>query len=96
MKFEDLKNEQFQRYDNEMYNTSEEHKNLLGLLNKIESLSAAAQAEFVKCWSFDYALNGQVYLGSKKTATAKFPNLSTEAPAAGIELVTWMDFPRTP
>jgi hypothetical protein len=88
MKFEDLKNEQIQRYDNEMYNTSEEYKNLLGLLKKADSLSDAAKREFVKAWSFDFALDGQLYLGNKISARVNFPNLLAEAQSAGIEIVT--------
>lgn len=88
MKFDDLKTAQFERYDNEMYNTSEEYINLLGLLKKAETLSDAAKAEFVKVWSFDFALDGELYLGSKKTAPAVYPNIIAEAPAAGIKIVT--------
>lgn len=88
MKFADLKNEYFERYDNEMYANDEDTQNMLDLFKKAETLSDAAKTEFVKAFYFDFALDGIICLGSKKTAATVYPNLTKEAAAAGITTTT--------
>lgn len=88
MKFDDLKTAQFERYDNEMYANDTDTQNMLNLLRKAATLSDAAKAEFVKAWSFEFALDGELYLGGKRSAAAVYPNITAEAQAAGIKIVT--------
>ena len=85
MKFQTMKAEYQARYADE--SEDPEIQALFGLFDKAEKMSAAAQAEFVKAFDYNMALDGQLPLGGDRTANARFPHLLQEAPAVGIELV---------
>ena len=72
-------------YNNEMYADDENTQNMLALLVRAASLTPQAQAEFVKVWNFEYALDGQVRIPAHQRAI--YPALVAEAAAAGIEIV---------
>ena len=89
MSFQDLVKITKPRYQAIEYQGDAEYENLVALIEKAEQhLSPAAQAEFAQAWSFDYALDGIVYLGGKRTAKAAYPHLLAEAEAAGIAIET--------
>lgn len=88
MAFAQMKKEYNDRYNTEAYANDTDNQNMLGLFEKAEELSLAAKAEFVKAFDFSFALNGEMYLGGKKTAAFKFPHLIEEASAAGITVIT--------
>jgi len=61
-------------------------KNLLALFEQAENLSETAKSEFVKIFNFEYALQGEIYVGSERRALAQCPALYAEAPGLGIKL----------
>jgi len=88
MTFEELKTEYRNRYACEAYQNDEPTKKLLALIESAEKLTPAAQVEFVQAFDYENALDGELYLGSRRMAPARFPHLLSEATAAGITLVT--------
>ena len=88
MTFQQMKAEYNARYNCEAYANDDETKTMLAMFDQAEKLSPAAQREFVKAFNYEFALDGQLYLGGKKTAEFKFPNLMAEASAAGLTIVT--------
>ena len=70
-------------YNNDMYANDEDTQNALGLLTRAATLSHQAQVEFVKAWSFEFALDNQVYVPTPRL----YPTLVSEAAAAGIQIV---------
>lgn len=83
MTFDQMKKEYTLRYSSD-----KEFADLLNLFKKADNLSQNAKKEFVVAFNFDFALDGTMYLGGKKTATIKFPNLVAEAPLVGIHIET--------
>lgn len=88
MNFDQMKKEYNARYNVEAYANDEETKTMLGMFDKAEALSPKAKAEFVKAFNYEFALDGEMYLGGKKTAAYNYPNLIAEAPSAGITVTT--------
>ena len=56
------------------------------LLTAAQQLTGPARKQFVEAYSFEYALNGGVYVWGGKTAAIKYPDLCNQAPALGIRL----------
>lgn len=90
MKFDQLKKQYFEKYDNESYKGDNGFQNVLSMLNKAENLSDKAKDEFVNAFkvSFEFALDGELYLGGKKSAASKYPNLMNEGDLVGIKIIT--------
>ena len=88
MDYKEMKAEYFARYDNAAYSGDTEAENVLNLFRSAEKLSAPAKAEFVKAFNLEFALDGEMYLGGRKTAEYKYPNLIKEGPSCGIKIVT--------
>lgn len=85
MTFDQMHNEYKARYDNAMYG-DDESKNLLGMLEKATGLSEAGKAEFVKAFSFEDAMEGELVI-RRRLAESDFPNLMREHAALDITVV---------
>lgn len=88
MTLTEIRTEYNRRYANESYAGDEQTENLFRILDAAEKLSPSAQAEFCSVFTFENAIDGEVYLGGKVGAKIRFPNLLAEGTAAGLTLVT--------
>ena len=86
MNYQQMKDFYTERYDNEGLAGSDT-RTLLDMIERAGTMSQAAQGEFVKAFSFEFALCGEVYLGGKRSAAHRFPHLIAEGPAAGLTLI---------
>jgi len=77
--FQDLKN-----HYSEML---KEEKKMQKLFDKAENLTNNAKIEFINAFSLDFALDGEIYIGSEKSLNIRFPNIKVEAKKLKIKLV---------
>ena len=88
MRFNELKAEYNERYNNECYAGDEEIENMLGLFENATKMSGPARGEFARTFNFEYALDGLLFLGAKASAGERCKNIIAEAAQAGIKTIT--------
>ncbi len=87
MTFNQMKAEYNERYNNECYGDSET-KSMLNMFDAAEKMTDEAKCEFVRVFNFEFALDGELYLGGgKMSAIKEYSNLINEAKKVGITLI---------
>lgn len=88
MTFAEMKLEYNARYNNDAYADDPATQTMLGMFDRAETMTDAAKTEFVAAFNYEFALDGELYLGGKRTAAYRYPHLLTEARTVGIKVVT--------